>query len=99
MTVFAVIAPAHDSKLEDAVRGKFSEGDFYKIAPGQFFVYAPTLTTRQVSEKLSISSGILGGRAMVLRITTYAGWHSKDMWEWIAAKLASASPSSEEPSE
>jgi hypothetical protein len=95
MAVFAVIAPASDPKLEEAIKDKFAEGDFYKIAPGQFLVYSSTLTTRQASERLGISSGVLGSRAMVLRVTTYAGWHSKDMWEWIAAKTISASPSSE----
>jgi hypothetical protein len=95
MTVFAVIAPADDPKLEEAIKEKFAQGDFYKIAPGQFFVYAPTLTTQKTSERLGITGGVLGSFAIVLRLTTYAGWHSKDMWEWVAAKLASAAPSSE----
>jgi len=86
MTVFAVIAPEADQKLEKAIKDKFAEGDFYEMSPGQFLVYAPGLTTRQASEKMGVTGGVLGSRAMVLRVTTYAGWHSKDMWEWIAAK-------------
>ncbi len=38
MTVFAVIAPEADQKLEKAIKDKFAEGDFYEMSPGQFLV-------------------------------------------------------------
>jgi hypothetical protein len=87
MTVFAAVAPVEDARLEAAVKAKFEEGSYYKITPSQFLIYSPTLTTQQVSERLGApNDGV--GRVMIVPFTNYAGWHSREMWEWIASHIA-----------
>jgi hypothetical protein len=82
MTVFAVIAPTLDVRLERAVSTRFSNGRYYKITPQQFLVDGGEFTTQQVADALSVPGGNVG-TVMVLRVTNYTGWHSKDMWEWL----------------
>ncbi len=89
MAVFAVIAPEADPRLEPAVRDAFPDS-FYKITETQFLVTAAKLTTNQVAEKLNSPGGKVG-RVLILRFASFTGWHSKDMWEWVAAQSASPS--------
>jgi hypothetical protein len=87
MSVFAAIAPAADDRLKKAVEAKFGgAGNHYKVADGQYLVYAPNLTSHQVSVELGAPAGGVG-YVMILRVTSYAGWHSRDMWEWISTHL------------
>jgi hypothetical protein len=87
MALYAIIAPPgpEDSPtniaLAAAIQTEFP-GNFYKIADGQFLVVVDKLTTNQIVEKLNFREGKLG-RALVARIETYNGWHSRDLWEWI----------------
>jgi hypothetical protein len=91
MSVFAAIAPTADARLEQAVLAKFGNENHYKVADGQFLVYAPNRTSQQVSTDLGAPGGGVGF-VMVLRVTNYAGWHSRDMWEWISTRLESQPP-------
>ena len=95
MAVFAVIAPDVDPRLGPSVRGAFPDS-FYKITDTQFLVSAPKLTTNQVAEKLNSSDGKVG-RVLILRFASFTGWHSKDLWEWIAAQSGSASSAAPDP--
>jgi hypothetical protein len=97
MTIFAVIAPDPDPKLEPAVREAFPDS-FYKINPSQFLVSAAKLTTNQVAEKIGAPNGGVG-RVLIARISTYTGWHTKDMWEWLAAQTNPLSPTLFDPPE
>jgi hypothetical protein len=87
MTAFAVIAPTADDRLGNAVTEHFGNGNNYTIAPGQYFVFAPKLTTDQVAETLGVRDGGVG-RVLVMRVTTYAGWHKRGVWEWLNARLS-----------
>jgi hypothetical protein len=87
MTIFAVITPPDNQKLaalEAAVNEKFS-GRVYKIATGQFAVSADNITTQQVGERLGVGTGDLGF-VLILPISNYYGWHSRNLWEWLAAE-------------
>ncbi len=90
MAVFAAISPELDPRLEKAVEKEF-EGRFYKIAPTQFLISGHRITTNQVAEKLGASWGGVG-RVLIARLVNYTGWHSRDMWEWIAAQSAPVAP-------
>lgn len=90
MAVFAVIAPELDPRLEEAVKGAF-EGRYYKITPTQFLISGHRITTNQVAEKLGGAGGKVG-RVLITRLVNYTGWHSRDMWEWIAAQNAAPAP-------
>jgi hypothetical protein len=85
MPLYALISPADNPALEKAVAEKFKDR-FFKIAPGQFVISTETTTTTQnVYEQMGIKGGGLGS-VLVLPITNYSGWHSQNLWEWLAAQ-------------
>lgn len=84
MGIFAVIASADAPGLGEAIQHAFPDR-WYEVTPTQFFVVEPQATTPQISEKLDIPSGH-HGRVMVLRVANWNGWHSRNMWEWLAAQ-------------
>ena len=84
MQIFAVIAPSESAALKAAIEANYKDR-YFEVAPGQFFVSAPKATTQQVSEKLTLPQGELG-RAMVLHVVNWNGWHFKNLWEWLAAQ-------------
>lgn len=86
MTVFAVIAPSSNAELDGAIRARFPDA-FYQIAPGQYFISANRMTAGQLMDRLDIAKGGMG-RALILRVGSYTGWHAKDMWDWLAAQLS-----------
>lgn len=81
MTIFAAITPDDDAGLEQALAVHFP-GKFYKIAPGQFLISAQ-MTTEFLSEEIGAKAGKVG-KIILIRVFNYTGWHSKDMWEWLA---------------
>jgi hypothetical protein len=91
MTLFAAIAPQADERLDNAVKAHFGEEDRYLVAPGQYILFAPNLTSQQVSEKLGVPGGGIG-RVLILRASNYTGWHARDMWEWMASRSAPPVP-------
>jgi hypothetical protein len=90
MQIFAVIAPEPNASLKEAITGKF-RGRYFEVAPGQFLVCDPKATTQQVSSVLGLTEGKLG-RAMVLHVVNWNGWHDKDVWEWMTAQTNDPSP-------
>jgi len=92
MTIYAVLTSGDDAKLAAAAEEHFP-GKVYKIASGQFLISTP-LATAKVSDTLQAPSGVLG-RILVLRVENYTGWHSKDMWEWIAEQSKPPEPPAE----
>lgn len=95
MTVFAAISPSDNPKLAQAVAEKYGDGNHYALAPGQFLIFAPNITSNQLKGVLGIDKGDLG-RVLILRVTNYSGWHSRDMWEWLSTHLAEP-PATEAP--
>ncbi len=86
MALFAVISVGENERLADAVKREFSDSSF-RIGPGQYFVSATKLTTKDVATRLGTSGGKVG-RVLVMNVVNQTGWHSKDMWEWIATQNA-----------
>ena len=87
MKIFAIMAPAHSDTLKAAIASNFPER-WYEVFPGQFFVAAAkSKTSAEVAATLGLSGGSLG-RAIVLPVSNWHGWHSKDTWEWLNAQFA-----------
>jgi hypothetical protein len=97
MTVFAIIAPSFNERLEAAIKEKFPD-HWYAIAPGQYLVSADRVTPRQVMERLGIKEAS-HGRFMILPMASYTGWHVKDLWDWIEAQNTPLTPKAEPDSE
>jgi hypothetical protein len=91
MTVFAIIAASPNvPALERVIAQRFAGGRHYVIAPGQYLVDAPGVTSRQLSESLGIADGSLAQLILVLPVTGYDGWHNRDLWEWLSSHLGSS---------
>lgn len=93
MALFALIAPADEPRLDAAVAEHFAQRH-YKVAPGQFLVSATRLTTKSVAEKLKVYEGVVG-RILIVRVSSYTGFHTRDLWEWLTVQEAPDLPSSD----
>lgn len=97
MAVFLVLAANDDARLAAAIEREFARDNF-KITQGQFLVYGSRLTTQDVSKRLGLSAGAVGN-VLISRVTTYHGWHSRRLWEWLAAKMSPPNPADDTQSE
>jgi hypothetical protein len=84
MAIYAAITTPDNELLGPAVEAQFPESNFM-VADGQYLISTPRLTTNQVSQRLGVPGGALG-KVIVMHVANYTGWHSKDMWEWLAAQ-------------
>ncbi len=82
MKLFAVIAESEEG-LESAIE-RIYPGRFFHFGSGQWLIYSKG-TARQVAAKLKIQGGTKG-RAVVLNVAGYFGYHKASLWEWIAAE-------------
>ena len=82
MTIFAIIAPAENARLRDAVKEAFPNR-YLEFAGGQFVGSTYGLTAMQVAEKLGDHSKV--GSYVVFSVAGYWGSHRKDLWEWLSA--------------
>ena len=92
MAIYALLAPPESpqiAQLRAAIAAKFAD-KFLEFASGQFFI-SSALTTAQVSKTLELSSGRLG-RALIILVGNYTGWHNKDIWEWLTAQSSPEGP-------
>jgi hypothetical protein len=96
MAVFAVFSPPDEVRIDDAIPDVFPNA-FYKVAAGQFLVSVNKMTARQIAEKLGAYSAAVG-RVLVVRGDSYAGWHSKNLWEWVTTQTDSSTDPSPEAS-
>jgi hypothetical protein len=92
MAVFAIIAPAPEPRLDAAVKAAFPDNHFV-IAPGQYLVADSKALTPDISQRIGAPSGNVG-LVLVIPVSNYAGWHNKDLWEWIVSRSNGAVPPS-----
>lgn len=87
MGVFAVIASNDTGPLESIIQSKIAEQDYHKVDPHTWLVSSPgsVVTPKELSDFLGVSSGA-AGRVMVLHVTTYYGFHSRETWDWLSVK-------------
>jgi hypothetical protein len=82
MTLYAIIAPQADPRLQVAINRVFPNKNF-EFAGGQFVASAPGLTAQQVALLLGDDSAV--GRYVVFPFVSFWGVHRKDLWEWLTA--------------
>lgn len=92
MALFIVIAPSKGDRIEAAVAEAFPD-NFYRMNDTAFVVSTPSMTSRQVSDKLGISRAAMNGvgpnaPAAVFTITkSFWGVYPAGLWEWIQVKF------------
>lgn len=87
MAVFAVITSNAPGQLESIITAKMQPQDVHKVDEKTWFVNAqgPIVTPKELSDFLGVSNGE-AGRALVLHITSYYGYHAKETWDWLNVK-------------
>lgn len=55
--------------------------NYYQVDDNTWLI-ASGETSQKVAETLDISEGQLG-TFLIVALSTYWGWHNKDVWEWI----------------
>lgn len=89
MPVFAIIASDDSSKLEQILQQKLNTQDFQKVDNKTWFVSAPQglVTPKELSDFLGVSLGE-AGKVVIIHVTSYYGYHQRDIWDWLNIKGA-----------
>ena len=85
MAIFAIVGVGDPDYVHDRLKEHFPEA-FYVAGNHVFFVATDNFTTRQVAERLGLSGETDEIRGVVLLVTSFYGYHDRDLWEWIQVK-------------
>lgn len=85
MGIYIIIPTGEKTAIDKAVLENFGAESF-RLPNGENLVVFDG-TSKELSDKLGISDGHVGG-ALVVGMNGYFGWASKDIWEWIQVKSA-----------
>jgi len=85
MAVFAIIAEKAHPELDTIVEQRYP--DHFQLQSGQWLIATKGETSQQVSDQIGLKGGKLG-RAIVLSVNDYYGYHRRTAWEWLKTKLA-----------
>lgn len=90
MTIFAVLLPAPNAKLEAAIKAAFPN-DHFMINNTQWLISA-TSTVVDITAKLGVYNAAAPqtqsiGNAIVFATSSYYGRGPTAVWDWIKAKL------------
>ncbi|MBI1418780.1 MAG: hypothetical protein GC146_16310 [Limimaricola sp.] len=84
MQIYFLASETDRPDLGVAIAVKFGERNCRTVAPGQWLV-AADVTPKELSDRLNASDGNFG-KLIILLVTSYFGWHDKDMWDWLSLK-------------
>lgn len=89
MSIFAVLSRQVNSKLEAEIKEKFPN-DYYKLSDNQWLLCAGG-TSIDISKTLGIAdpdkkeAGVMG-TALVFAVSSYYGFETTDLWDWLKVK-------------
>jgi hypothetical protein len=84
-TYFIVSLGSSPDFVDSAVQTKIPAEDRYQLEPGKWLINSSSLTSKDVSDGLSISDSTT---FFIAPIRGYYGRAKPDVWEWLAAKTA-----------
>ena len=87
MAVFAIIASNDGAGLGLTIQRKIAPQDFHKVDDSTWLVSAPQniVTPKELSDYLEISSGSIG-QVLIMHVTSYYGFHKREIWDWLTMK-------------
>lgn len=85
MATFLILADEPHKGLGNVIASRFPH-NHRLISNGQWAVVAD-MTAQSLCEHLGASEGQYG-KVLVSLLTSYYGWHDKDLWDWLALKKA-----------
>ena len=94
-SIYAVLAPPENRKVEHALNHRITKGDALVIGPGQYLV-AFGGTTRELSDALGVTDAISApgpvGPAVIFKVSDFYGSAASELWEWLSSQMRSAVP-------
>lgn len=81
MPTFLIFSEKKHEALGDKIREIYPD-DHYDLGAGKWLIEAEK-TTKDVAEEIGIRGGAFG-RAVVFKVDTFSGFHSKSLWEWLS---------------
>ena len=89
--IFAIIAADNPGALKTKIEAEFPDAHL-SVGTGQWLLVGPsTMTSQELSKKLSISSETSISGAIVLSVNSYFGRAPVSTWEWLTAKMGDTS--------
>jgi hypothetical protein len=85
MAIFAIMAANETTTFEYRIKAAFPSNHL-KLAAGQWLVSAGNLTSKEISERLSVEDAGVGF-VFVASISSYWGWHPPNVWEWMESRF------------
>ena len=85
MAIFAIVGVANPDLVKDRLEKHFA-GSIYVAGERVFFVAAAGRTTREIGEMAGLSPETDATRGIVLSVTSYWGFHDRELWEWMQVK-------------
>jgi hypothetical protein len=85
MIVHLVVVEADRADLDATIRDVYPTDNF-KVAPAQWLI-AGDLTSQSLIASLGAAEGRFG-KIMTVPVTSYWGWHSKEIWDWLSMKMS-----------
>lgn len=84
MSIFAVLSKNENPILEQRIEAEFPD-NYYKFSSSQWFVSFDG-TSKDVSDKLGVTSKEDPISAVIVDIASYWGRSSLDLWDWLKQK-------------
>ena len=82
MPVFLVLSEEDKPELATAIQEKFKD-KWYALKPASQWLLDAEKTTTEVMEELDLGGGEKYGGVAVFLVTNWAGYHNKNLWEWL----------------
>ncbi len=85
MQLYFIASDSDRPDLDKAITARFGENS-RRVSSCQWLISAD-MTPKDTLDAIGASSGNFG-KVIILLVTSYFGWHDKDMWDWIVLKRA-----------
>lgn len=85
MGIFLITPILEPAKVAASVKSNFAE-DYYAIPNTNSLLVHYSGTTKELSDKLGITSGE-NGTGVIVAFSNYYGRAPTDIWEWIKSRL------------
>lgn len=85
MSIFLITPIAEPAKVAASVKANFAD-DCYPVSNTQSLLVHYSGTTKELSDKLGISTGE-NGTGIIVSFSSYYGRAPTDIWEWIKSRL------------
>lgn len=84
--LFVVLAEGDSAKLEAALSSQFPNS-YFPAFSGQWLLVTGGVTPMEISDRLGITTGEVGGAIVIASTGGYFGRANPQVWEWLTSRL------------